>query len=90
MASASAPHLGVYGQSGEGFKMTPEGRKMLEPSCLKCPHMRICRIFSEQATFIFRTFPALPDGTPTAPYKAEEIAKICAYYESPVAGGIDR
>jgi hypothetical protein len=64
-------------------KWTQTGRRMISeidtpsPSCLKCDHFGICKI----AAYIFPFMEgAFPDKD-NRPFTAEEIAKICRFYE---------
>jgi hypothetical protein len=58
-------------------------RLLREASCLKCAHMPVCIVF-RGAQQIIAEFPE-DDETKgaNAPFRADEVAKICAYYAPP-------
>lgn len=61
-----------------------EMRRLLrEASCLKCAHMPVCLIF-RAAQQIVAQFPEDEETRGmAAPFRADDVAKICAYYAPP-------
>ncbi|MEM4093214.1 MAG: hypothetical protein QW837_09270 [Conexivisphaerales archaeon] len=51
-------------------------------TCFKCAHMPMCLVFRDEQQIIAQ-FPPTEDGKNTAPFKADETAKICSYYAPP-------
>jgi hypothetical protein len=60
---------------------TEEGKRVFNeiaqpsPSCLKCKHFLVCKIAANVFPMIEGMFPDVK------PFKADEIAKICQFYE---------
>lgn len=49
------------------------------PSCLKCVHMKVCVIHRNIAPMMESLYAVLKDED--KPFKAQDIAKICQWYE---------
>lgn len=62
----------------EDIALAKEERLRPSPSCLKCSHMAICKIFGNVHPMIEQFFGALKDNE--KPFKGEDLAKICKYY----------
>ncbi len=64
--------------------MNPKERDYIlhNATCFKCAHMITCLVFRDEQQIITQ-FPPTEDGKNTAPFKADEIAKICSYYAPP-------
>lgn len=65
------------------LELDEKARRDLEPSCPKCIHVPVCLIFKTQQNFLASAYPPTKEGKETAPFKAEETAKICSLYVSP-------
>ena len=61
------------------------GRIIREASCLKCAHMPICVIYRgvQQVLAMFPEDPEREGARVAAPFRADDAAKICAYYAPP-------
>ncbi|MDG7038441.1 MAG: hypothetical protein JRN37_04695 [Nitrososphaerota archaeon] len=64
--------------------MDPKGKEYVlqNATCFKCAHMATCLVFRDMQS-IQAQFPPTEDGKETAPFKADEAAKICVYYAPP-------
>jgi len=51
-------------------------------TCFKCAHMATCLVFRDEQQIVAQ-FPPVEDKN-TAPFQADEIAKVCAYYAPPL------
>jgi len=63
-----------------------EARRLLrEASCLKCAHMPICIVFrgAQQIVAQFPEDPEQEGARVAAPFRADDVAKICAYFAPP-------
>ena len=49
---------------------------LVEPSCKKCLHLMVCVIYRSNFEAMKENFPDLN----LAPFKPDELAKICKYY----------
>ncbi|MEM3191245.1 MAG: hypothetical protein QW292_03975 [Candidatus Parvarchaeota archaeon] len=65
-------------------KLNEQERKYIlnNATCFKCAHMATCLVFRDEQQIVAQ-FPTTEDGKNTAPFKADEIAKICVYYAPP-------
>lgn len=63
-----------------------EARQAMEPSCLKCPHFKVCVIFRAVQGMLAAEFPPTEAGKQTAPFSPTDLAKICNFYVPPGAG----
>lgn len=61
------------------LEMAREQRLMPAPSCLKCAHFKVCVIARNVFPMMDQMFAMLKDND--KPFKAEEIAKLCKWYE---------
>ena len=68
------------------MQLTDEARAALEPSCLKCPHFRVCVIFRAVQGMMSAEFPLTEGGKQTTPFSPTDLAKICNFYVPPGAG----
>ena len=64
---------------------TEAKRILREASCLKCAHMPICIVFrgAQQIVAQFPEDPEQEGARFTAPFRADDVAKICAYFAPP-------
>ena len=63
-----------------------EARRLLrEASCLKCAHMPVCAVYRgvQQVLAMFPEDPEHEGARFAAPFRADDAAKICAYYAPP-------
>ena len=51
------------------------------PSCTKCIHMKMCKIAGNMFPMMDSMFGMLKDKD--KPFKPEDIAKLCQWYETP-------
>ena len=66
-----------------GVDAQVRGRLLREASCLKCAHMPVCIVF-RGAQQIVAQFPEDEETKgAVAPFRADDVAKICAYYAPP-------
>lgn len=60
--------------------MANEERLRPSPTCIKCSHMPVCKIFGNMQPMMESFFGMLQDKD--KPFKAEDVAKICTFYKN--------
>lgn len=50
------------------------------PSCLKCSHMPVCKIFGNVQPMMHQLYGMLQEKD--QPFKGDDLAKICRYYKN--------